>query len=77
MGKDQSIILKVNKDEALVLSDFLSRFNEKNIEGVFQDQSEQKVLWILESQLEQILTEPFLPNYLEILSEARDRVKDK
>jgi len=76
MDNNQDLNIKLSKDEALILFDFLSRFSEKEIEGVFQDQSEQKVLWIIEGQLEKVLVEPFMPDYSEIILKARDKIRD-
>lgn len=76
MDNNQDINIKLLKDEALILFDFLSRFNEKETEGVFQDQSEQKVLWIIEGQLEKELVEPFMPNYSDIILNAREKIRD-
>ena len=44
------------KDEAIVLFDFLARFNQNDNKEVFEDQAEQKILWDIESILEKQLT---------------------
>ena len=61
MNDKINIILE--KDEAIVLFDFLARFNQNDNKEVFEDQAEQKILWDIESILEKQLTEPLLPNY--------------
>ena len=71
------ITLTLTNDEALVLFDFLSRFNEKEHNELFEDQSEEKTLRLIESQLEKILVEPFMPNYIDILKEARNKTRNK
>ena len=75
MTQTQEITIKLSKDEALVLSDFLLRFNETENNASIQHKSEQIVLWNIETQLEKVLTDPFLPNYDEIISEARKNVQ--
>jgi hypothetical protein len=75
--ESDEIVITLNKDEALVLFEFLSRFNEKDNKEIFQDQAEEKALWIIEGQLEKVLVEPFMPNYQDIIQEARNRVRNK
>ena len=75
--ESNEITIKLRKDEALVLFEFLSRFNENDNKEIFQDQAEEKTLWIIEGQLEKILVEPFMPNYQDIIQEARNRICDK
>lgn len=77
MTESEEIIIKFNKEEAIVLFEFLSRLNEKENKELFEDQSEEKMLWLLEGQLEKILVEPFMPNYREILLEARNKIRDE
>ncbi|NEN25475.1 hypothetical protein G3O08_18445 [Cryomorpha ignava] len=73
--------LKINltftKDEALVLFEFLARFNQTKHSNIFDDQSEQKILWIIEGQLEKQLVEPFRPDYKDIIKEARNKIRDE
>lgn len=74
---DKCLNLTISKDEALVLFDFLARFNEAEQPEVFEDQAEQKTLWILEGQLEKQLIEPFNPDYKDIINEARNKIRDE
>lgn len=67
--------IEISKDEALVLYDFLYRSNQNNT-IVFEDQAEQRVLWNLQTELEKHLLEPSFPNYLELVEEARNRVRN-
>ncbi|MEP7253250.1 MAG: hypothetical protein ABI683_12745 [Ginsengibacter sp.] len=76
MMESNQIIIKLSKDEALVLFKFLSRFNENDNKEVFQDQAEEKALWIIEGELQKILVEPFMPNYQDITKEARNIIRD-
>ncbi len=77
MMESNEVTITLNKDEALVLFEFLSRFNESDNKEIFQDQTEEKILWVIEGQLEKILVEPFMPNYQDIIQEARNRIRDK
>jgi hypothetical protein len=77
MTDTQEINLNLTKNEALVLFDFLARFNQKEHNDIFQDQAEQKMLWLLEGQLEKQLTEPFSPDYKDIIKAARDKIRDE
>ena len=67
--------LDLSSDEALVLFEWLSRFNETG-DATFQDQAEQRVLWSIESRLQSQLVEPFVDSYLTLLAAARARVRD-
>ncbi len=67
--------LKVSHDEALVLFEWISRFNDKpTVE--FADQAEERVLWSVEAMLQTKLVEPFRDDYLESLAKARANVRD-
>ena len=71
----EHVTLQLSRDEAVVLFDWLARFNAQ--EGKrFEDQSEQRVLWNLEASLESVLAEPFKPDYEQILAAARSRLRD-
>ena len=74
---DKSLNLTISKEEALVLFDFLARFNESEQSDVFEDQAEQKTLWVLEGQLEKQLVEPFKPDYKDIIKHARNKIRDE
>lgn len=67
MTEEEKINLTLTKDEALVLFEFLARFNGTYNTEIFEDQAEQKTLWILEGQLEKQLVEPCHSNYLDII----------
>jgi hypothetical protein len=74
MVKEARVALELTVDEALVLFEWLSRFNQ-NENVAFEDAAEQRVLFDLESKLESSLTVPLEPNYKEQLAEARGRVR--
>ena len=69
------VTLQLSPDEALVLFEWVSRFN-KTRASAFEDQAEERVLWDLESRLESALAEPFRKDYAETLTRARARVRD-
>jgi hypothetical protein len=77
MGEQHAFNLTLTKYEALVLFEFLSRFNQLENPDIFEDQAEQKVFWKLEGQLEKQLVEPFKPGYKAIINEARNNIRDK
>ena len=74
--KENEVNIRLTKDEAFVLFDFLGRFNENEDNNIFEDQSEQRVLWNIESILEKELSEPFKKDDNEALKLARDNVRD-
>ena len=75
MANEDLVRIELTGDEALVLFDFLERFSESN-KLELEDQAEQRVLWDLTCILERELAQPFAANYVELLSQARDRVRD-
>jgi len=77
MTDKNEINIRLTKDEALVLFEFISRFNETSHKELFHDQSEEKMMWLIEGQLQKILVEPFIPNYIDIINEARNKLRDK
>jgi hypothetical protein len=76
MEASNNVKFELSKDEALVLFEFLARFNKEPRANVFEHQAEERVLWSLEALLERQLVEPFDPQYVTHLQEARDRVRD-
>ncbi|MBL8797856.1 MAG: hypothetical protein JNM56_28420 [Planctomycetia bacterium] len=71
----QPVRLELTGDEALVLYEFLSRFEEQDTLSI-TDQAEQRALWNLHCLLEKQLVEMFAPNYLALVDAARDRLRD-
>ncbi len=67
--------IKLSKDEALVLFDFLSRFSDTDKLTII-DQSEERALWNLTCLFEKILAEPFSKDWLSIIENARSRLRD-
>ena len=74
---DTKVNIELTREEAIVLFEFLARFNEQNSIAFFEDQAEQRVLWDIESALEKSLHEPFRADYSEIVQKARDSVRDQ
>jgi hypothetical protein len=73
--EDEEIELKLTKDEALVLFEFVSRFSDEDKLEIV-DQAEQRVLWNVCCLLEKQLVEPFSADYLAIIEQARNKVRD-
>jgi len=72
---DEKVRLDLSRDEAVVLFEWLARFNKED-KHEFVDQAEKRVLWDLEAMLESQLPEPIAGNYDEVLAAARARVRD-
>lgn len=75
-GTMEEVTLKVTKDEALVLFDFLSRFSNEDKLSI-QDQAEERALWNLTCVFEKQLAEPFDKNWPHIIEAARNRLRDE
>jgi len=75
MANDK-VNIELTKEEAIVLFEFLSRFNENDNLSRLEDQSEQRVLWNVECILEKQLSEPFRADYQKIVKKAREVVRD-
>jgi hypothetical protein len=71
----EDVTLNLTRDEAVVLFDWLVRFNADKGRQ-FEDQAEQRVLWDLEASLESTLEEALRPDYAQIVAAARSRVRD-
>ena len=67
--------LEFTIDEALVLYEGLTRFNQRD-DTDFSDQAEERVLFDLEAMLEKVLTAPLQSDYAELLAQARSNVRD-
>jgi hypothetical protein len=73
---NNGINLEFNNEEALVLFEWISKFNEIDNDLLFQDQAEQRILFDIEALLEKNITQIFDINYIDILSKARAKVRD-
>ncbi|MBN9295195.1 MAG: hypothetical protein J0G96_14555 [Flavobacteriia bacterium] len=74
---NNKIILELSNEEALVLLNWLFRFNETDNTVFFEDQAEERVLWDIEAALEKTMPETFSDNYSELLLKARNKLRDK
>jgi len=72
---EQAITIELTEDQALVFFDWLVRFNERD-GAHFADRAEERVLWDLESSLEEQLAATLAADYQARLSTARDAVRD-
>ena len=72
---DEKTSLSLDKYQALVLFEFLSRHSETGRLSI-EDQAEERVLWDLCADLETQLVEPFQPGYKDLLEVARAHVRD-
>ncbi len=72
---EQRVSVDLSVDEALVLYDWLRRFNQTR-SAAFEDQAEERVLWDVEALLEKMLTAPVVTDYRERLTRARNIVRD-
>ena len=69
------VTLALTHDEALVLYDWLSRFNQRDHADVV-DQAEERVLFDLEAMLEKALVAPLQANYVALVAQARAHVRN-
>jgi len=65
---DVSLILK--KEEALVIFEMLAGVKQESAVPI-RDIAERQAIWNLVCLLESVLVEPFMPNYGEIIEEAK------
>lgn len=74
---NNKVLLELSDDEALVLIDWLFRFNENDNYIFFEDQAEQRILWDMEALLEKEIKNIFNDNYQESLYQARLKIRDE
>ncbi len=67
--------ISLTADQALVLFEFLSRFEESN-ELTIVDRAEERALLNLLGPLQKQLMPPFQQDYVEQLQQARNRLRD-
>ena len=71
----KSVTIELTSDEALVLYDWLTRFNQQ-AETACADQAEERVLFDLEAMLEKALAASVQSDYADVLAQARSNVRD-
>ena len=74
--RSKSVTIELTSEAALVLYDWLTRFNQREEIDV-ADQAEERVLFDLEAMLEKALATPLQSNYAELLAQARSHVRDE
>lgn len=67
------MIIELTNEEALILFHWLN--NNARRDELFQDISEQIVMWDIECQLEKILPQPHSDQYLQALKSAQTDIK--
>ena len=70
----QRVKIELTSYAALVLYDWLTRFNQR-VDTDFADQAEERVLFDLEAMLEKALVAPLQPDYADLLAQARSHVR--
>jgi hypothetical protein len=71
---DHEICVRFSREEALVLFEWLARVDDAQALPI-EHPAEQKVLWVLEGQLEKQVP-VFSPNYGQLVEEARVMVDE-
>lgn len=74
--KNNEICLQLNNYEALILFDWLSRFNKAESSLPIQNQAEQRILFDLEAVLEKNLDDVFSSDYKIRLLQARNQIEN-
>jgi hypothetical protein len=75
MTSSDPIHITLSHAEALVLFDWLARFNGDR-DAAFEDQAEERVLFDLEALLEKAIAEPVAEGYRTAVLKAREEVRD-
>lgn len=70
------VTVKLSADEALVLFEWLWRWQETGTLEI-RDPAEQAPLWSIGRVLDKTLVEPFMPDYQQRLKAACDRLRRK
>jgi hypothetical protein len=75
---EADVTITLTRNEAIVLFELLTRYSDGPEELRIDDQSEQRVLWDMQCQLENTLHEPINNrDYEKRLEEARSKVRDE
>jgi hypothetical protein len=73
--RGEKVTMELSSSEALVLFELLSRWEQKKAAVPTEDQAEEQALWNFLPVLESTLVEPFMPDYLDRLTRARERLR--
>ncbi len=71
---DETATITMTRAEALVLFEFLSRFDQDEQLDI-RDKAEELVLWQVHGAFERVLTEHFAADYLKRVETARETVR--
>ena len=71
----EPVRLELTSDEALVLFEFLQRFDDEDTLAI-RDQAEERALGNLHCLLQKQLVAVFHPDYKVLLAASRDRLRD-
>ena len=71
---EETATIRMTRAEALVLFEFLSRFDQGQQLDI-RDKAEELVLWHVHGAFERVLAEPFAADYLKRLEIARETVR--
>jgi hypothetical protein len=74
--QSKRVKIELISGEALVLYDWLTRFNQR-AHTDFADQAEERVLFDLEAMLEKALIAPLQSDYADLLAKARSSVRNE
>jgi hypothetical protein len=72
-GKGDELLVALNRDETLVLFEWLSSRTDRN-DFPFEDEAERRIVWDMTASFEKILAEPLQPDYADRLAASRARV---
>ena len=73
MSPDPAVNFQLTPEQAIVLFEFLARFCEQDRLAI-EHPAEECVLLAISARLDKALVSPFLPDYLSLLSRAREAV---
>ncbi len=76
MNTDKVLTIKLKKDEALVIFEYLSKFQKSSEFDKLDGSKKHSLLQIL-GQLEKNLVEPFNPNYKGLLESSKQKLREK
>ncbi|WP_336113298.1 hypothetical protein [Streptomyces sp. PTD9-10] len=73
---DDTITIRLTRDQALVLSDWLHRamFQSNDLEGILPDRAVWSPIYSISGTLDKALPEIFMPDYGQHLAAARERL---
>jgi len=74
---EQTISLRLSRDEALVFFEWLASLEQRG-SSAYIEEAEWRVIWSLEGQIERTLAEVLAPSYADLLAKAKlDITKEK